>query len=99
MDEITNTVMAFTEWLHGKRDFVLVVQGEGNENLCVVDGNIDKMINTIANGMLQHEDLHRLIFKSATAVVNYKMNKMAEEGIDLEQFNRDIEDMGLGDDV
>lgn len=69
--------MAFIDWLHGKRSFVLIVQGEdGEENLCCVDGDIKSLTNTIANGMLQHDVLKRMLMTASTAVLNKRMKDM-----------------------
>lgn len=98
-DEL-NTIMAFTEWLHGKKDFILVVQNaDGDNSLCIVDGNQEKITNSIANGMLQHPDLHSIVFKAATSVVKYKYKKLMEGGISFNELNKDIEDMTFPDDV
>lgn len=98
-DEL-NTIMAFTEWLHGKKNFILIVQdAEGDNNVCVVDGELEKIANTIANGMLQHSDLHSIIFKAATSVVKYKYKTLMEGGSYPWDIDRDTKDLGFPNDV
>lgn len=97
-----SAVMAFTEWLQGKHNYIFIADGFGDgddECLCVAEGNKDTLINIVANGVYQHKDLHHIIFKAATAVVNHKFKQMKERGIDFKEIERDIEDMMLGDDL